>query len=128
MGQRVNLQYSVEIEELEHEVRRLFTNAYGKLDTVQTFCAEPPDPALSLEAIKDIEDIRIRLSDIDHRLNDINTIVTGYLSYKASELSPQVSTPPQLSEEEIEAMSIPPEVNIDSLEEAMEKYRNVQPT
>ena len=35
MGQRVNIQYSVEIDELQKEVNRLFGNAIVELDKVQ---------------------------------------------------------------------------------------------
>ena len=35
MGQRVNIQYSVEIEDLQSEVNRLFSNAIMELDKVQ---------------------------------------------------------------------------------------------
>ena len=41
MGQRVNIQYSVEIDELQNEVNRLFGNAIIELDKVQPVGGAP---------------------------------------------------------------------------------------
>jgi hypothetical protein len=81
MGQRVNIQYSVEIEDLQSEVNRLFSNAIMELDKVQPVGGAPV-VKLGTDGIDKIESIRHRLAKIDIMLNDIQNIIEGYVRFK----------------------------------------------
>jgi hypothetical protein len=82
MPQRVNIQYSIDVEDLPTEVERLLQTAYGNLASLEELCVHDP-PALSLGTVERIDHIRQRLADIDYMLNDVSTIVNGYIAYKA---------------------------------------------
>ena len=112
MGQRVNIQYSIDIEKLPTEVTRLLESAYENLgDAHATWRLD--DTPISLETIEKIDKIRIRLADIDYLLNDVNQIINGYMAYKSQE---SVATPP-------DTLSTP-EVESQLLEEQIEKFKN----
>jgi len=93
MPQRVNIQYSIDVEDLPSEVERLLQTAYGSLASLEDLCVHDP-PALSLGTVDRIDHLRRRLADIDYMLNDISTIVNGYIAYKAQE-GLQAPTPPE---------------------------------
>ena len=83
MGQRVNIQYSIEIESLEGEVSRLLNQA---LDRVRIAHADFGDTSnvLSVESTQQIDYLRTELSHVDQTLADANRLIAGYLSYNAS--------------------------------------------
>ena len=112
MGQRVNIQYSIDIEKLPTEVTRLLESAYENLGNVHTEW-KLDDTPISLETLEKIDKIRIRLADIDYLLNDVNQIITGYLAYKSQEAA--MPPPDTLS---------PPEVEGQLLQEQIEKFKN----
>ena len=99
MGQRINIQYSVEIDDLHKEVQRLMGNASEAIKSLS--CDVPSgEDVLSLEAIESIDLLRQELAKIDHTLNDVMTIVSAYVAYSA-EMSMQKTmapTPPQNQE------------------------------
>ena len=100
MGQRVNIQYSVELEDLQKEVNRLFTNAIKELDFVS------PDGGtaslkLGTDGLDKLEHIRSRLAKIDIMLGDIQNIVEGYIRFK-TQSEPQREIPFQQTPEEFE--------------------------
>ena len=74
MGQRVNIQYSVEIDELQDEVNRLFGNAIMELDKVQPVGGAPV-AKLGTDGIDKVESIRHKLAKIDIMLGDIQNII-----------------------------------------------------
>jgi hypothetical protein len=81
MSQRVNIQYSVEIDKLPETVSVLYDNAMLRMkhlnDTMLSL-----NSALDLEMIDQIDAIRLELAQIDIQLSDIDRIVKGYLSIK----------------------------------------------
>ena len=85
MGQRINIQYSVDIDELDGEVRRLMEEAYGRYSSLQKICNNSSGAVLSSEMLENIDHFRLEMAAIDHQLNDIINIVSGYLNYKAQE-------------------------------------------
>jgi len=96
MGQRVNIQYSIDIEKLPTEVSRLLEGAYENLGDAHTQWVLDDVP-ISLETLEKIDKVRIRLADIDYLLNDVNQIINGYMAYKSQEVvappSDTLSTP-----------------------------------
>jgi hypothetical protein len=112
MGQRVNIQYSIDIEKLPTEVTRLLESAYENLgDTHAQWVLD--DVPISLETLENLDKIRIRLADIDYLLNDVNQIINGYLAYKSQE---SAGPPP-------DTLSAP-QVEGQLLQEQIEKFKN----
>ena len=60
MGQRVNIQYSVELEDLQDEVNRLFSNAVMALTSL-------PHASLNLgtEGLEKVDNFRQKLAKVD---------------------------------------------------------------
>jgi|TARA_R110000824_G_scaffold71001_5_gene182019 hypothetical protein len=130
MGQRVNIQYSVEIDELGIEVARLFTHAHKKLYDVSAN-SNPPTDLLSLGATEYIDDLRLKMAAIDHSLNDINVIIGSYLAYKASLLvTPETTDVPPIDPEQLSRME---EIvrgttpQLPTLEEVLSQHRSANP-
>tara|TARA_Y100000310_G_C20637852_1_gene792193 strand:+ start:768 stop:1157 length:390 start_codon:yes stop_codon:yes gene_type:complete len=88
MGQRVNIQYSIDIEKLPEEVNRLFLGAFMKLEEI--IKTTKIEEILSLETLKEVDDIRVALADVDYALSDINNIINGYVAFVT-----QKNTPPE---------------------------------
>jgi len=89
MGERVNIQYSVDIEDLGEEVCRLICGAFENLNTVSAAITPPEDNVLSLQTIQQLDEIRQQLGEIDNKLSDVVNIVNGYVSYKSQAISQQ---------------------------------------
>ena len=100
MGQRVNIQYSVEIDELQDEVTRLFGNAIMELDKVQPVGGAPV-AKLGTDGIDKVESIRHKLAKIDIMLGDVQNIIEGYVRFK-TQSEPSREVPFQQSSEELE--------------------------
>jgi len=100
MGQRVNIQYSVELDELQSEVNRLFGNAILELDKVQPVGGAPV-VKLGTDGIDKVESIRHKLAKIDIMLNDVQNIIEGYVRFK-TQSEPAREIPFQQSSEELE--------------------------
>ena len=81
MGQRVNIQYSVELDDLQNEVNRLFSNAIMELEKTQPVGGSPV-VKLGTDGLGKIESIRHKLAKIDIMLGDIQNIVEGYVRFK----------------------------------------------
>tara|TARA_Y100001973_G_C5165232_1_gene315739 strand:- start:855 stop:1286 length:432 start_codon:yes stop_codon:yes gene_type:complete len=129
MGQRVNIQYSVDIGDLEGEVNRLLLKAHERIDKLSS--AAPPDTrTLSVESIDHIENLRAEMAQIDYSLSDLNKIITGYLAYRTSDTSnEQYPSPPPVDnstslDELQEALLRAKDGSQDSMEKALEKFRD----
>jgi len=88
--ERVKIQYSIELEEIPTEVSKLFSRAANKTRTLADFemCSlaslESGDE-VSLKALRQIEDIRNKLTSIDYALSDAKSIIEGYINFKLQE-------------------------------------------
>mgnify|MGYP003137990630 CR=1 FL=1 len=83
MGQRVNLQFSVDIEELPNEIQRLIKknsnqlyNCYELSDRI-----EDSEEIFSINTIQKIDMIRQNLASVDQSLADAQNIVKGFLNF-----------------------------------------------
>ena len=97
MGQRINIQYSVDIDDLDNEVNRLVKEVHTRYSSLKDICSNGANATLSSEMLENIDHFRLELSAIDHQLNDVTNIISGYLHYKAQESlarqAPQQSAP-----------------------------------
>tara|TARA_Y100000592_G_scaffold70130_1_gene109082 strand:+ start:936 stop:1307 length:372 start_codon:yes stop_codon:yes gene_type:complete len=96
MGQRVNIQYSVELEDLEGEVNRLFSNAIAYLIAL-------PDGSINLgtEGLDKVDSFRQKLAKVDIMLGDVQNIIEGYVRFK-TQPPPERETPFQQTSDELE--------------------------
>ena len=83
MGQRVNLQFSIDIDELPSEIQRLIKkntnqlyNCYELSDRI-----EDSEEMFSLNTIQKLDTIRQNLASIDQSLADAQNIVKGFLNF-----------------------------------------------
>jgi hypothetical protein len=116
MGERVNIQYSVDIDDLGEEVCRLICDAFENLNRAAGRSAPPEDNVLSLQTIQQIDEIRQQLGEIDTRLGDAVNIINGYVLYQ-SDLINQQQVGAQADEQirEHDAQSVDPSSATDSL-------------
>ena len=82
MGQRINIQYSIDIDDLEKEVNRLLSLANATLKTLPDDCISKKD-LLSFDVVRDIDSLRQKLSAVDFTLRDVSNIVSAYVAYEA---------------------------------------------
>ena len=82
MTQRVNIQYSIEVEQLPSEVSRLMKEVESQFKQM-TFqpSTKKGDVEISLESISKINSLRQSLAAIDHGLMDVSNIMTGYINF-----------------------------------------------
>ena len=85
MGQRISIQYSVDIDDLDNEVNRLVKEVHTRYSSLKDICSNGGNATLSSEMLENIDHFRLELSAIDHQLNDVTNIISGYLHYKAQE-------------------------------------------
>ena len=80
MSQRVNIQYSIDLEELPSEVDRLSNKCYNELE--RSLAASEgilQTNMVSVDGLNKISDLRLSLAKADHILDDLSKIITGYL-------------------------------------------------
>jgi hypothetical protein len=99
VGQRVTIQYSIDIDNLPNEVKRLVDRVDHEINTLQgvKWSSDPFTPATG----ELIAETRESLSAIDHMLQDIDVIISGYLQYKAGTRAAE-QTPETLPADEIQ--------------------------
>jgi|TARA_Y100000310_G_scaffold202548_1_gene202762 hypothetical protein len=120
MGQRINIQYSVDIERLPREVGRLLEGVFNDYQLLQGDCVNDGKiTLLSYKMAEKIDKIRLSLAAIDHGLQDASNIIVGYLEHKARQNAPddglleQMESMDELSEkiEKFKSVVAPPEKN-----------------
>ena len=113
MGQRVNIQYSVDLGDLDAEVNRLFDNAVKQLTTLA-----PPSfgyVSMDLSGIERIDELRQKLAKIDIALGDVQNIVEGYVHYKTE---PQQKVEPEVTNDS-------EELEMEQLEDRIAKFKEL---
>jgi hypothetical protein len=89
MSQRVNIQYSIEIDELPEAVHELLKKstdslqlAVGPVHTVYL------GDVLTLNTLDRIDELRLTMAKVDQTLEDVTSIIKGYLHHKSSPPAP----------------------------------------
>ena len=105
MGRRINIQYSIDIDDLGPEGERLLGTAYDGIDICTKLgrLGDGEDisgPPLSLEKMQHIDDLRRKLAAIDYTLQDAHNIISAYLSFKSEEAMQATGQAPQGRESE----------------------------
>ena len=98
--QRVTIQYSIYMDELEGEVRKLVNKSQRALTAIQPLDAAKKN-LLSHSTMEEIEETRMALANVDNILMDISTIVEGYMNFVTQkDKTPDVRRPDVPSDEE----------------------------
>ncbi len=96
MRQRVNIQYSIDLEELPWEVNSLISRASTKLvkasNTLSDIHQREAESLLTLKAVEDISLLRQRLANIDFILEETTNIISGYIGHVTKNNSQQELT------------------------------------
>ena len=71
MSQRVNIQFSIDLDELPSEVERLVEKFGSENEVTGELYNELAADVISVEGIKQINELRLSLSRADHILDDI---------------------------------------------------------
>ena len=72
MSQRVNIQFSIDLDELPSEVERLVEKFGSENEVTGELYKELVADVISVEGIKQINELRLSLSRADHILDDIS--------------------------------------------------------
>ena len=89
MSKRVTLSYTIDLEDLEHEVNRLYTHAMNNLSIEKS--TWPQKLTLTSDACETIEGARQTLAKINVALSEVQQIISSYVSYK---INPEPPVPP----------------------------------
>ena len=99
MKNRVNLQYSIYVDDLQDELYRLVDRGVKSANVASRGLQawfkqikEDPEGLISSESASEILRIREDLLDADYLLHDASRMISSYVSYKMEEI-----TPPQVA-------------------------------
>jgi UDP-N-acetyl-D-mannosaminuronic acid transferase (WecB/TagA/CpsF family) len=92
MGQRVNISYSIDIEELPQAVTNLITKAQAEIEALTAANKDWDIDFLSLETLAKITTLRETMSKADYILNDVSNIINGYIHYQTQPAQPTMPT------------------------------------
>ena len=87
MGQRINIQYSIDIEELPGKMDKMTSSAFEKLESIPSIMS-PSGELMRLVGVQDIDAVRRQLAEVDHMLRDVSSIIASYVSFKAESARP----------------------------------------
>ena len=90
MSQRVNIQYSVELDKLSETVAFLYNNTMLRMKRLNDSMLSL-NSGLDLEMIEQIDMVRLELAQINIQLADLDKIVKGYLNMKSQQTQQQAS-------------------------------------
>ena len=95
MSQRVNIQYSVEVDNIQETVDYLYNKVLTRADLLYQNMSETSS-YLDIELIESIDSLRRELSQIDIQLADVDKITRGYIGLRtAQQNNDQTTTLPE---------------------------------
>ena len=114
MKSRVNIQYSIDMEELDAEVLRLVQKVFNVLNTHLTLQVDE-DAVLSFATAEKLDELRQQMAKADYMLQDIVSLINGYLTHKAGQLEEE--------EEETAPSADIADPTEDSVEDIIKKFK-----
>jgi len=100
---RINIQYSIDSQELPDEVQRLISKIEGHAtQLIEALKGRAPTGAaiLSPHTLQEVDLLRRRLAAMDYILSDVNNIVSSYLEYSTQKSQEDTPIDPQTDNEE----------------------------
>jgi hypothetical protein len=95
LQKRINITYSVNLDDLEKETKRLYKSIVDDLE--KTIGSAPmPKDFLSVKTLNSIASLQGNLVTLSERLLDLHTIVSGHIQYFASPPQDSVDSADQL--------------------------------
>ena len=93
LDQRVNIQYSIDIEELPREVKRLLEKAQEMNSQLEganfkLLTDISPGSVLSMQTLESVDVLRKKIASVDYILNDVSSIINGFLEFKLKASQP----------------------------------------
>lgn len=83
MSQKVKIQYTVDLQDLHVEVKRLVIKALDALKEKANDCnLDKADDVLSPKMIDEIDDVRKTISEVDYALSEVMEIINSYLFFR----------------------------------------------
>ncbi len=120
MGQRVNLQYTIDIDDLPEETRNLVVKAYMPLKEA-TECLDDLRECkdlLSTDALNCVDNARQNLMNVDYALQDVQNIIKGYLAHVSG-----VNEPEQHQQTLDSMYGTQSNINMDDLEARLNNFK-----
>tara|TARA_R110000744_G_scaffold120243_1_gene224066 strand:- start:1369 stop:1950 length:582 start_codon:yes stop_codon:yes gene_type:complete len=111
MGQRINIQYSIDEDRFETEMGRILKNALEGLQQTSELLRAALDAStrhgslVSSDTIQNISLARQKLSDADFGLGDVSGMMSGFVTYQLEAQAHAPEVPPEPSEQ----YDIPPD-------------------
>jgi|15BtaG_2_1085339.scaffolds.fasta_scaffold03235_4 hypothetical protein len=105
LSDRINIQYSIDVEEFPSEIKRLLAKAQEHVnalhDAALPALMQTEDKSiLSLNTLEEIDIVRRRLAAIDYGLSDVDHILTAYLEFKVKGQPEAETAPDPVADEE----------------------------
>ena len=98
MKERVNIQYSIDIDELPRETGRLLSQSTDYLANVANDVSEwnvEDNKVMSLDTMSKIDTLRQNIARLDYMLNDVHSLVASFINYKTKPPEADTATAPQ---------------------------------
>ena len=103
---RVNIQYSIDLEDLPREVDRIYANAKNLFKEIKLPTAKEKN-ILSSHVLRELNETRRKLTSLDLILSDVTGIVGSYIEYEVSEHNKKTETPPEVNEGDEDSPQVP---------------------
>jgi len=95
---RVNIAYSIDLEDVPKEVARLLEECQDTLTSIST-CLDITADEEPLEMVEGLDKTRIQLAKLDMKLGDCMNILSGYVQTLARKPILEQAPPPPLEVE-----------------------------
>ena len=91
-SKRINIQYSIDLSELPHEVERLYSKAIQEFKDID-FPEDIGNNILDYSTARKADEIRQKIARLDLILSDVQSIVSSYVEYEISSNNPEPEVP-----------------------------------
>ena len=123
---RINIQYSIELDELAQEVNRLYKKASQLMNNL-SLVQYSEGQILTSSLVKHIHEKRLELSSADAILRDVQSMVNSYVEYELSQLNDEVPLQPsQETEIPIDGVATLDDIN-STLQHIKDGVENAKP-
>tara|TARA_Y100000034_G_C6846811_1_gene383685 strand:- start:710 stop:1087 length:378 start_codon:yes stop_codon:yes gene_type:complete len=88
MGQRITIQYSIDLDDLANEMERLVSQVAENVEETGAWMnhivgTHAAADVLSLNTVNQLNEAREKLAKADHSLTDISTLISSYIQYQS---------------------------------------------